>query len=194
MISVSRCDRGHKFRRRNLHGACWAGKALNDGDLIASLSPPRPLRQADVGSGSFEANRRRSAPARVAVHGLNASTAMLDDDKQAPSVAAWKNEQLVLAPFAGNQGSRLRHGAGSAADIERFWRVDHRHGRMLTLAKWKFVSGQFGGYLRPLAANCCRETALRRHWDARQAARSAEAAPEWHFTELAPHLLPLPCG
>lgn len=31
--------------------------------------------------------------------------------------------------------------AGSAADIERFWRVDHRHGRMLTLAKWKFVSG-----------------------------------------------------
>jgi len=33
---------------------------------------------------------------------------MLDDDKQAPSVAAWKNEQVVLAPFAGNQGSRLR--------------------------------------------------------------------------------------
>ena len=138
VISVLRCDRGHKFRRRNLHGACWAGKALNDGDLIASLSPPRPLEQADL--GVFGPNRRGSARARVAVHGLNASTAMLDDDKQAPSVAAWKNEQLVLAPFAGNQGSRLRHGAGSAADIERFWRVDHRHGRMLTLATGRGLS------------------------------------------------------
>ena len=96
---------------------------------------PGPCGKRISAADLFEPNRRRSAPARVAVHGLNASTAMLDDDKQAPSVAAWKNEQVVLAPFVGDQGSRPASAAGSATDIERFWRVDHRHGRMLTLAR-----------------------------------------------------------